>query len=158
MSPLAIYNTLTRRKETFVPIVPGRAGIYVCGPTVYDYIHIGNARTFAVFDLVVRWLRSSGYAVTYVRNITDVDDKIMDRARERGEPIDALTERTVAAFAEAMRVHRIDHHVRPKLGRDLAQLRGQLHAEPAGEVGGLGPDDRLRAEVPGLLQIGRAHV
>ena len=68
MSPLAIYNTLTRRKETFVPIVPGRAGIYVCGPTVYDYIHIGNARTFAVFDLVVRWLRSSGYAVTYVRN------------------------------------------------------------------------------------------
>ncbi|HEX5628276.1 MAG TPA: cysteine--tRNA ligase, partial [Usitatibacteraceae bacterium] len=100
MSPLAIYNTLTRRKETFVPIVPGRAGIYVCGPTVYDYIHIGNARTFAVFDLVVRWLRSSGYAVTYVRNITDVDDKIMDRARERGEPIDALTERTVAAFAE----------------------------------------------------------
>ena len=100
MSPLAIYNTLTRRKETFVPIVPGRAGIYVCGPTVYDYIHIGNARTFAVFDLVVRWLRSSGYAVTYVRNITDVDDKIMDRARERGEPIEALTERTVAAFAE----------------------------------------------------------
>jgi cysteinyl-tRNA synthetase len=99
MSTLAIYNTLTRRKETFVPIEPGRAGIYVCGPTVYDYIHVGNARTFAVFDLVVRWLRASGYAVTYVRNITDVDDKIMDRARERGEPIEALTERTVAAFA-----------------------------------------------------------
>ena len=100
MSPLVIYNTLTRRKETFVPLVPGRAGIYVCGPTVYDFIHVGNARTFAVFDLVVRWLRASGYEVTYVRNITDVDDKILDRARSRGEPIGAFTERTVAAFVE----------------------------------------------------------
>jgi len=100
MSSLAIHNTLSRRKETFAPIVPGHAGIYVCGPTVYDAIHIGNARTFAVFDLVVRWLRASGYAVKYVRNITDVDDKIMDRARSLGEAIETLTERTVAAFAE----------------------------------------------------------
>jgi cysteinyl-tRNA synthetase len=100
MSALAIFNTLTRRKEPFVPLVPGRVGIYVCGPTVYDYIHVGNARTFSVFDLVVRWLRASGFAVHYGRNITDVDDKIMDRARARGEPIEALTERTVAAFAE----------------------------------------------------------
>jgi cysteinyl-tRNA synthetase len=100
MSSLAIYNTLTRRKEPFVPLAPGKVGLYVCGPTVYDYIHVGNARTFSVFDLVVRWLRSSGFAVTYVRNITDVDDKIMERSRSRGEPIEALTERTVAAFAE----------------------------------------------------------
>jgi cysteinyl-tRNA synthetase len=100
MSSLAIFNTLHRRKETFVPLHPGRVGLYVCGPTVYDFIHIGNARTFSVFDLVVRWLRASGLAVTYVRNITDVDDKIMERARARGEAIDALTERTVAAFME----------------------------------------------------------
>ena len=80
--------------------MPGQIGIYVCGPTVYDYIHIGNARTFSVFDLVVRWLRASGYAVTYVRNVTDMDDKIIERARSRGEAIDALTERTVAAFRE----------------------------------------------------------
>ncbi len=100
MSTLAIHNTLTRRKEPFVPLVPGRAGVYVCGPTVYDYIHVGNARTFSVFDLVVRWLRATGLEVTYVRNVTDVDDKIMDRARARGEPIEALTERTVAAFEE----------------------------------------------------------
>jgi len=100
MSALAIHNTLTRRKETFVPLVPGRIGLYVCGPTVYDYIHIGNARTFAVFDLVVRWLRASGYHVTYVRNITDVDDKIMDRARSRGEDIAAFAERTAAAFTQ----------------------------------------------------------
>src|SRR5512134_2791546 len=100
MSTLSIYNTLTRRKEPFLPLVPGRVGLYVCGPTVDYFIHIGNARTFAVFDLVVRWLRASGYIVNYVRNITDVDDKIMDRARSRGEPIGALTERTVAAFED----------------------------------------------------------
>src|SRR5450432_3326542 len=78
MSALQIHNTLTRKKEPFVPRAPGKAEIYVCGPTVYDYFHIGNARTFTVFDLVVRWLRASGYAVTYVRNITDIDDKIRD--------------------------------------------------------------------------------
>ena len=100
MSTLTIYNTLTRRKEAFVPLVPGKAGLYVCGPTVYDYIHVGNARTFSVFDLVVRWLRASGYAVTYVRNITDIDDKIMERARERGIAIDELTGSTSRAFAE----------------------------------------------------------
>ncbi len=100
MSSLVIYNTLTRSKDEFVPLTPGKVGLYVCGPTVYDYIHIGNARTFAVFDLVVRWLRASGFEVTYVRNITDVDDKIMDRAASRGEAIESLTERTVAAFDE----------------------------------------------------------
>jgi cysteinyl-tRNA synthetase len=123
MSNLAIYNTLTRRKETFVPLVPGRAGIYVCGPTVYDYIHIGNARTFAVFDLVVRWLRASGYAVTYVRNITDVDDKIMDRARARGEPIEALTERTVAAFREdCARLNLLEPDVEPRATRYIGPM------------------------------------
>jgi cysteinyl-tRNA synthetase len=100
MMPLQIYNTLTRRKEAFTPRVPGKVGMYVCGPTVYDYFHIGNARTFSVFDLVARWLRASGYEVKYVRNITDVDDKIMDRAREKGEDIEALTARMVAALDE----------------------------------------------------------
>jgi cysteinyl-tRNA synthetase len=98
MSSLQIHNTLTRKKEPFVPLAPGKAGLYVCGPTVYDYFHIGNARTFSVFDLVVRWLRATGYEVSYVRNITDIDDKIMDRARDKGEPIEALTERMVEAF------------------------------------------------------------
>ncbi len=97
---LAIHNTLTRRKDPFEPLVPGKVALYVCGPTVYDFIHVGNARTFSVFDLVVRWLRATGFEVTYVRNITDVDDKIMDRARERGISIDELTESTVAAFHE----------------------------------------------------------
>src|SRR5512144_1878563 len=100
MSTLQIYNTLTRTKEAFVPREPGKVGMYVCGPTVYDYFHIGNARSFSCFDLVARWLRASGYAVTYVRNITDVDDKIMDRAREKGESVEALTARMIAALEE----------------------------------------------------------
>jgi cysteinyl-tRNA synthetase len=98
MQTLQLYNTLTRRKETFTPRVAGKVGMYVCGPTVYDYFHVGNARTFSTFDMVARWLRTSGYQVTYARNITDVEDKIMKRARENGEDIEAFTARMIAAF------------------------------------------------------------
>jgi cysteinyl-tRNA synthetase len=97
---LRIYNTLSRKKELFTPRVPGKVGIYVCGPTVYDYIHVGNARTFTTFDLVTRWLRASGYEVTYVRNVTDIDDKIIKRANEEGVSTDALAERLFVAFEE----------------------------------------------------------
>ena len=100
MTTLRIYNTLSRQKEIFEPLVPGKVGLYVCGPTVYDFFHVGNARTFSMFDLVVRWLRATGYEVKYVQNITDIDDKIIQRANEAGEPIDALTERLVDAFIE----------------------------------------------------------
>jgi cysteinyl-tRNA synthetase len=100
MSTIQIYNTLTRSKEIFTPRVPGKVGMYVCGPTVYDYFHVGNARTFSVFDMVARYLRSRGYDVTYVRNITDVDDKIMERARENGESIESLSTRMIAALDE----------------------------------------------------------
>ena len=100
MSSLRIYNTLTRTKEDFTPRESGKVAMYVCGPTVYDFFHVGNARTFSQFDLVVRWLRATGFEVKYVRNITDVDDKIMNRARETGEPVDAFTERMVQAFHE----------------------------------------------------------
>jgi cysteinyl-tRNA synthetase len=95
---LKIYNTLTRQKQDFTPISAGKASMYVCGPTVYDFIHIGNARTFTVFDMVYRWLRASDLEVNYVRNITDVDDKIITRAAENKESIDALTERMSAAM------------------------------------------------------------
>ena len=95
-----IYNTLTRKKDVFTPIEPGKVTMYVCGPTVYDYFHIGNARTFTVFDMVFRWLKATGYDVTYARNITDIDDKIIERANENGESIDALTERMTAAMHE----------------------------------------------------------
>jgi cysteinyl-tRNA synthetase len=100
MSTMQIYNTLTRTKETFTPRVAGKAGLYVCGPTVYDLIHIGNARTFTTFDMVSRWLRASGYEVTYVRNVTDIDDKIIERAGERGIAFAELAESMARAFAE----------------------------------------------------------
>jgi cysteinyl-tRNA synthetase len=97
---LKIYNTLTREKQEFVPLVAGRVRMYVCGMTVYDHIHMGGARMLVAFDVVQRWLRASGYDVTYVRNITDIDDKIIKRAQENGEPIDALTARFIAAMDE----------------------------------------------------------
>ena len=97
---LRIHNTLTRKKETFVPRVPGKAGLYVCGPTVYDYIHIGNARTFTTFDMVARWLRATGYEVTYVRNVTDIDDKIIERAKDKGVAFAELAASMARAFNE----------------------------------------------------------
>ncbi len=92
---MKIYNTLTQQKEEFVPIEPGKVRMYVCGLTTYDYAHIGHARMLVAFDVVVRYLRAAGYQVTYVRNITDIDDKIIRRAKENGEPFDVLTERFI---------------------------------------------------------------
>lgn len=97
---LQIYNSLTRQKETFVPIVPRQIRMYVCGMTVYDYCHLGHARVMVVFDTVYRYLLASGYTVQYVRNITDIDDKIIKRAAENGEPIDVLTARFIDAMHE----------------------------------------------------------
>ncbi|PYE35255.1 cysteinyl-tRNA synthetase [Idiomarina fontislapidosi] len=92
---LTLFNTLTREKETFTPREAGRVGMYVCGVTTYDLCHIGHARTYVAFDVVVRYLRKIGYDVTYVRNITDLDDKIIKRAAENSEPFDALTQRYI---------------------------------------------------------------
>lgn len=97
---LKIYNTLARDKQVFTPLEPGKVRMYVCGMTVYDYCHLGHARVMVIFDVVQRWLRSSGYDVTYVRNITDIDDKIIKRAQENGETMAALTERFIRAMDE----------------------------------------------------------
>ena len=97
---IKIYNTLTQTKEAFKPIDEGKVRIYVCGITSYDYCHLGHARMLVAFDMVVRHLRSSGYEVTYVRNITDIDDKILARARENGEVFSDLTERFITAMHE----------------------------------------------------------
>src|SRR5471032_220080 len=93
---LRIHNSLTGLKQEFKPLVPGKVGMYVCGMTVYDYIHLGHARMLMVFDLVQRYLRESGYKVRYVRNITDIDDKIIDRAAANGENWATLAERFIA--------------------------------------------------------------
>ncbi len=97
---LKIYNTLAREKQVFKPIHSGKVSMYVCGMTVYDYCHLGHARVLVVFDMVQRWLRNSGYAVNYVRNITDIDDKIIKRAAENQEPIEALTTRFIQFMEE----------------------------------------------------------
>jgi cysteinyl-tRNA synthetase len=97
---IRIHNSLTGQKEVLTPITPGQLRMYVCGLTVYDYVHIGHARMLLVFDVISRYLRHRGFKLTYVRNITDIDDKIIRRAAENGEPIAALTERFTAAMHE----------------------------------------------------------
>ena len=127
---LKIHNTLTRAKQAFVPLEPGRVRMYVCGMTVYDYCHLGHARVMVVFDMVYRWLKASGYDVTYVRNITDIDDKIIKRAAENKESIHALTQRFIDAMhedADALGVQRPDHEPRatqyvPQMLDMIAQL------------------------------------
>lgn len=117
MQPLDIklYNTMTRRKQPLVPLEPGKVRMYVCGMTVYDYCHLGHARVMVAFDVVTRYLRWRGLDVIYVRNITDIDDKILRRAEENGESITALTERMIAAMHEdeaRLGVLRPDHEPR----------------------------------------------
>ncbi len=126
MPELRLHNSLTRRRETFVPLDPAHVRVYVCGPTVYDLAHLGNARPVVVFDVLVRLLRRCFPRVTYVRNITDVDDKINARAAETGEPIAAITARTTADF----------------------------HADMA-ELGALPPDEepRATAHIPEMIAL-----
>lgn len=112
---LKLYNTLSRQKEVFKPIEPGKVKMYVCGMTVYDLCHVGHARVMVVFDVVTRYLRASGYDVTYIRNITDIDDKIIKRAAENGETIQTLTDRYINemhADADALGVLRPDREPR----------------------------------------------
>jgi cysteinyl-tRNA synthetase len=121
--PLVFYNTLTRRKEPFQPLDSDRVGMYVCGPTVYDRAHIGNARPVIVFDVLYRLLRRLYPNVVYVRNITDVDDKINARARENGEPIGALTARTAQAFHEDVAaLNTLSPDVEPRATAHIAQM------------------------------------
>lgn len=109
---LQIYNSLHNRKQVFIPIEKGKVRMYVCGITVYDYCHLGHARMLVVFDMIYRYLKTRGYKVTYVRNITDIDDKIIKRAQENGEHFSMLTERFIRAMNEdtaALNIQRPDH-------------------------------------------------
>lgn len=124
---LTVYNTLTRQKEEFIPIDPKNVRMYVCGMTVYDYCHLGHARVMVVFDMIARWLRAQGYPLTYVRNITDIDDKIIARAAENGETIGELTERFIRAMNEdatALGVIRPD--VEPKATEHVQQMLAMI--------------------------------
>ncbi len=129
---LKIYNSLSRQKEEFKPIVPGKVGMYVCGVTIYDLCHIGHGRTFVSFDMIVRYLRYAGYDVNFLRNITDVDDKIIKRANENGESCDALTERLIAemhADFDALNMQRPDFEPRATLHiNEIIEMVEQLIA------------------------------
>ena len=129
---LKIYNTLVREKQVFVPIEPGKVRMYVCGMTVYDYCHLGHARVLVVFDVVQRWLRASGLDVTYVRNITDIDDKIIKRASENKETIGELTNRFIALMDEdsaALGVQKPDHEPRAtEYVPQMLKLIGELES------------------------------
>ena len=112
---LRIHNTLTRALENFSPLEPGHVRMYVCGMTVYDFCHLGHARSMVAFDVVQRWLKASGYRVTYVRNITDIDDKIIKRSIENGETVRQLTDRMIDALhqdADALGIERPTHEPR----------------------------------------------
>ena len=130
---LKIHNSLGRTKQAFVPLRPGEVRMYVCGMTVYDYCHLGHARVLVVFDMVRRWLRESGYRVTYVRNITDIDDKIIRRAFENREPISALTARFIRLMDEdaaALGVEKPDHEPRAtEYVPDMVALIERLEAK-----------------------------
>ena len=141
---LQIFNTLKRQLEPFKPQIAKQVRMYVCGMTVYDLCHIGHARSMVTFDVVQRWLRSSGYQVIYVRNITDIDDKIIKRALENGESIKSLTDRMIAEMyrdADALGIQRPDHD--PRATDFVPQMLGMIktledkklaYSTPSGDV------------------------
>jgi cysteinyl-tRNA synthetase len=141
---LSIYNTLTGRKEPFRELVAGRVGMYVCGMTVYDHIHVGHARSQIAFDVVRRWLQACGYQVNYVRNITDIDDKIINRARELGETVEALTARHIESMNQdfaALGILPADHEPRatrfiPEIVAMISTLiaKGNAYVGESGDV------------------------
>ncbi|NMM81992.1 cysteine--tRNA ligase [Acidovorax sp. SRB_14] len=138
---LRIYNTLTRALEDFAPLDPGHVRMYVCGMTVYDLCHLGHARSMVAFDVVQRWLRASGLRVTYVRNITDIDDKIIQRAVQNGETVRGLTDRMIGALhqdADALGIERPTHEPRatdyvPQMLSLIGRLESKGLAYQAGE-------------------------
>jgi len=153
---LQIYNTLSRSKQVFKPIIPGKVKVYVCGMTVYDFCHIGHARVMIVFDMVVRWLRASGYEVLYVRNITDIDDKIIHRAVENGEPIAALTQRFIDAMhADSDELGLIHPDQEPRATDFIAQMQGIIGRLIENELAYQGEDGDVNFAVRLFPQYGK---
>ncbi len=161
---LRIYNTLSRAVEEFVPLVPGKAGMYVCGMTIYDLCHVGHARMMMAFDVVQCWLRASGYEVTFVRNITDIDDKIIKRAVQRGMTIRALTDEMIIAMhrdLDALGVARPTHEPRAtEYVREMTDLIGVLQQKglayqitQAGEATGQGDMNFSVRKLPGYGKL-----
>ena len=124
---MLIYNSKTRKKEEFAPIEAGKVRMYVCGPTVYDNIHIGNARTFVSFDVIRRWLIASGYEVTFAQNLTDVDDKIINRANEQGRTAEEVAAEFSDKFIAVMRrANVMDPDIRPRATKEIGPMIGMI--------------------------------
>ena len=124
---IRIYNSQLREKREFTPIEEGKVRMYVCGPTVYDQIHIGNARTFLSFDVIRRWLIASGYEVTFAQNLTDVDDKIINRANEQGRAPEEVAHEFSDAFIEQMhRFNIMDPDIRPRATKEIGPMIGMI--------------------------------
>ena len=124
---MKIYNSATHQKEDFRPIEEGKVRMYVCGPTVYDNIHIGNARTFISFDVIRRWLIPSGYEVTFAQNLTDVDDKIINRANEQGRTAEEVATEFSDKFIGVMRAANVlDPDVRPRATKEIGAMIGMI--------------------------------
>jgi cysteinyl-tRNA synthetase len=141
---MQIYNTMTRKKEELVPLVPGQISMYACGPTVYNYFHIGNARPFIVFDTLRRYLEYRGYTVKFVQNFTDIDDKMIRRANEEGTTVKELGERFIKEYyhdADALGVQRATANPRATepIGEIIALVstlveKGHAYVTPEGDV------------------------
>lgn len=119
---LKVYNTISRAKEVFVPLTPGKVNMYVCGPTVYDYIHIGNARPLIFFDVVRRYLQASGYDVKYVVNFTDVDDKLIRKAEQIGSTVPEVAERFIEAFFDNTHSLGIKDAIHPRVTENIGEI------------------------------------
>jgi cysteinyl-tRNA synthetase len=154
---LQIFDTLSRTKRAFVPHVSGQVRMYVCGMTVYDYCHIGHARVLVVFDVVQRWLRASGFRVTYVRNITDIDDKIIRRAADNGESVDALTARFIGYMDEdaaRLGVQKPDHEPRAtQYVPEMLGMIGELEARGLAYRAGSGDVNYAVRRFPGYGKL-----
>ncbi|MCD6041375.1 MAG: cysteinyl-tRNA synthetase [Burkholderiales bacterium] len=154
---LKIFNSLGRAKQEFVPLRTGEVRMYVCGITVYDYCHLGHARMLVVFDMVQRWLRAGGYRVTYVRNITDIDDKIIRRAHENRESVEALTARFIRAMdedAEALGVQKPDFEPRAtQYVEEMKALIGRLESKDLAYQSGSGDVNYAVRHFPGYGKL-----
>nr|VFJ86336.1 MAG: cysteinyl-tRNA synthetase [Candidatus Kentron sp. LFY] len=153
---LRIFNTLTNKKELFQPIIPGKVRMYVCGMTVYDYCHLGHARVLVAFDVIVRYLRSLGFEVTYVRNITDIDDKIIKRANELDQDIRAITDRFIQAMHEdeaALDVIRPD--IEPRATQSMDEILTMIEALVAKGHAYMGPGGDVYYDVSSFSSYGQ---